>query len=211
MANETTLSVQGQYLDSGGFTSSAACVVGHWADDPTNGALRFANVQINKNQSLDAAYLVYKYGDVGDAGNWKFKLYGIDEDNTASFGYPFGRPKTSASNTYDEGAPTSGGTKTMNVKSILQEITSRSGWSSGNAVGFLLEDNGSANNVFAFASLTNSYLVYRISSEPNFKPTPKSIAAPTFPTTSDYGIRISKSGVDVRTATESQLFFTTRK
>lgn len=212
MANELISLVNDARLDSGGF-AARSCAVGHWAGDPTNGAIRFENLQIAKNQSIDSAYLIYKYSSVGStSGNWKFILYGIDEDNTNNFDeYPFGRSRTTSSNTYNEGPPTSGGTKTMDVKSILQEITTRDNWSFGNYVGFILDDAGSSTDVYAFLNNSLSYLVYRLSAEPNFKPTPISIAAPSLPAAQDIGIKISQPGVSVLEATDNQLYFTTRR
>lgn len=177
------------------------------------GALRFVGIDINQNQSINMARLIYKYdGEGSGSGSWKHKLYGIDEDNTGGFGSnPFGRTKTSALVTVDEGPPGGGGTKEYDVTSIVTEITQRGGWSNGNAMGFLFEDNGSSNDVYAFADLANSYLVYRIDAEPNFLPTPVTVSAPTFPAVDDYGLKISKAGVDVFTASRANLLFTTRE
>lgn len=212
MANEKPVDwITHQWLLSGSFDSSYSCAVGHWAGDPTHGALRFDGIDIDKNESFDFAYLVYKYGSVGGSGQWKFKCYGIDEDDTAPFGYPFGRTKTTAYETIDEGQPTSGGTKTINVKSIVEEIRARSGWSRNNAMGFILEDNGSDTGVYAFCSTYQSYLVYRIQAPSNMKPTPKTVTAPSLPAVDNFGIKISKPGVSVFTADSTEEYFSTRK
>ncbi len=211
MANETIrLSDYVYYEKQSGFSGSG-CVVGHYSGGWANGAIRFPNITINKNQSVSMAWLYYQYYSVGDAGNWKWKLYGIDEDNTAPFGNPFGRSKTSAYNQVDEGAPTSGGAKVIECSSIVNEITSRGGWSSGNAMGFILDDEGSANNVHAVYDYSLGFFAYRVAAEPNFKPTPISIGAPSFPAAQDEGTKIAKPGQSVLTATEEQLYFTTRK
>lgn len=212
MANEKPVDlVTHQWLLSGSFDTSSSCAVGHWVGDPTHGALRFDTIDIDKNESFDFAYLVYKYGSVGGSGQWRFRCYGIDEDDTGAFGYPFGRTKTTAYKSFDEGEPTSGGTKTIDVKSIIEEITSRSGWSRDNAVGFILEDQGSDTDVYAFCNVYTSYLVYRIQAPGNMKPTPKSVSAPALPSAQNYGIKISKPGVNVFNATEAEEYFSTRK
>lgn len=212
MANELYTLLNDSYLDSAGFNYRGVCIVGNWGGDSTNGALRFGNLAISKNQTIIEAYLIFKYDSVGSSGTWKFILYGIDEDNTADFSsYPLGRTKTTANNSYSEGEPTTGGSKTMNVKAILEEITSREGWSSGNNIGFILDNNSSDNDVYASADNFESYLVYKVVSDPNFFPTPGTVAAPTFPASSSYGLKVSRPGVDVGTASESDLWFTTDK
>lgn len=215
MANELISTLNDYRLTSGGWYELRLCAVGDWDGDDTDGALRFSNLQIAKNQSIISAEIKYKYSAVGDnSGDWKYKVYGIDEDNTADFSSnPFGRSKTSASITVDTSPPTSGGVKTLDVKSILEEITSRSGWSSGNNVGFILEDDGSSNNVYAFADydINDTYLWYRLSAEPNFKPTPKSVTASSLPSAESYGLKISRPGKDVFSADEDEIYFTSRK
>ena len=214
MANEKPdRSVNDSYLrDDSGFSTRGFCNVGNHTSDSTDGALRFASIDIDKNESIDMAKLIYVYGPVGTSGTWKWKINGIDEDNTAAFSsYPFGRTLTTASASFDEGAPTGGGSKEIDVKSIVEEITSRGGWSRNNAMGFILEDLVSDTNVYAYANLNNSYLIYRINAEPNFFPTPGTVSAPSFPSASSYGIKFSKPGVDVGTASEDDLLFTTRK
>lgn len=214
MANRLYSTVIDEYTKSGGSDLSYTCIVGHYVGDPTDGALLFSNLQIAKNQSIISATLYYGYYDVGEnSGDWKFKVYGIDQDNTGNFSSnPLGRSKTTASITIDTTPPTSG-RKTLDVKSILEEITSRSGWSSGNNVGFIFEDNGSSDNVWAEADtdVDKTYLIYRLTAEPNFFPTPGTVSAPTFPEASDYGLKVSKVGVDVGTADEDELLMTTRQ
>lgn len=214
MANETIVGVNGSYIQFPGFDTSGFCAVGKHPDNSGgyDGALRFTNIQIPKNATIDYAVLEYKYSSVGGtSGSWKFRVNGIDEDNTASFGYPFGRPQTTAQINVDEGPPTSGQGKKFDVKNILSEITSRSGWSSGNAVGFLFFDNSSSNNVYAYANQSTTYLAYRVSPEPNFKPTPTTISAPSLPTAADVGMKFSQPGVSVFDATDDECFLTTRK
>lgn len=212
MPNELVTPITDVWLQSGGFDTSAGCIVGHWSGDPTDGAIRFENIAIPTGASVDLAILMYRYYGVGgNSGSWIHEVNGIDEDNTAPFGYPFGRPLTGAQINVNEGPPTSGGTKAYDVRSLVNEIVQRGGWSSGNAMGFILRDTGSSTNIFAQANLGTSYFVYRVSSAPNFKPTPKNVAAPSLPAAEDWGIKISRPSQSVLTATENQLYLTTRK
>lgn len=179
----------------------------------TQGAIRFTSINIPKNSSINMAHLFLPYASVGSTGTWKWKLTGIDEDNTAVIDSgTWGRSRTTAEVNFNEGEPTSGGTKTINVKSILEEITSRGGWSSGNALGFTMTDEGSDVDVWALFNQFNAYLVYRLTAEPNFTPTPVSVSAPTIPSQNDdFGIKISIPGQSVFTATDAQTYFTTYK
>lgn len=212
MANEITSLINDSFFQNGAFEYQGDCEVGR-RGNASSGALRFSNLQIAKDQSIISAELIYKYDGVGTAttGDWKFKVYGIDQDNTGNFSSnPLGRSKTTARITIDTTPPISG-RKTLDVKSILEEITTRSGWSSGNNVGFLFLDDGSDEDVFADCDIEDSYLSYRLTSEPNFKPTPKSVSAPSLPSAESYGLKISRPGKDVFSADEDEIYFTSRK
>jgi len=195
------------------------CAVGHDPYDigrtSTSGAVRIPGVTIAQGASLNFCYLIYKYVDVGSAnsGSWKFNVHGIDEDNTAAFntGSPLGRAETSALISVDEGKPTAGGTKSFNVKSIVEEIVGRNNWSSGNHIGITFKNNSSDNDVGASTTESNCYLVWRVSAEPDFTPTPVIKSTPTLPSVDSYGIKISKPGENVLTATEANLYFSTKK
>jgi hypothetical protein len=215
MANEKPVRfVNDAWVETVGFNQCCLCAVGkNSGGDYRDGALRFLNVDIGNNESINYAALIYVYSSTGStSGTWSFRVNGIDQDNTSDLdGNAFSRPQTSAQLNVSEGPPTSGGTKEMNVTSIVQEIVNRGGWSRNNALGLVLRDVSSSNDVYAFADLTDTYLVYRINAQPNFLPTPKTVSAPTFPAADDYGIKISSPGQSVLTADESELLFTTRK
>lgn len=195
-----------------GLVGSFAAVGNSTANGDYKCGIRFDGLDIGQGQSISMAKLVLPYSSVGSTGgNWKWKAYGIDEDDTSGFGDPFGRSLTTANNSYDEGSPTSGGTKELDVKSIMQEIVDRGGWSRYNALGFIFDNNGSSANVFAFFNLSTSYLIYRTSAEPNFTPTATTVSAPSLPTAQDVGMKFSQPGVSVLTATDDQCYLTTRK
>lgn len=103
-------------------------------------------------------------------------------------------------------------------QSMVKEIVDRSGWSSGNAMAFVFiakaeSAHGSTNNYVYLDpfNYVDAYLWIRLNAQPDFTPTPISLASQAFPDPDDYGIRLSKPGVDVKTATEHELYYTSRK
>lgn len=225
MANEIVLfpsdsnDMYYEFEGSGGLNGTGRFNVGYSYNTSRKlkGALRFDNVQIPKNSGVNSAGVsMYAQEKIGDKQIY-VKIWGIDEDNTADFGsYPMGRPKTTASNTHNTDV-SNGGYFGIGCGSSVEEIVARSGWSQGNSMGFIIEDNGTSTSDSGgylydhFVDDPNSYFEYRISAEPNFKPTPKEVAAPTFPATNSYGMKISYPGYDVDVATDAQTYFTTRK
>lgn len=177
-----------------------------------NGAVRFVSVSIPQGTTVNNAELRFPNGSKSGSSNAMAKVYGIDEDNTSDFGggWPGGRTQTTAYNTHYADS----NSFTIGVTSIVNEILGRGGWSSGNAMGFIVwndNTNTGDNNYFAESNESEIFLEIRVNAEPNFKPTPKSVSAPTFPTAEDMGIRISKPGKNVLTDTDANMFFTTRK
>lgn len=225
MANEVVIfpsNAQDMYYEfegSGGLSGDGRFNVGYsWnTSRKLKGALRFQNVQIPKNASLNTAGVsMYVQEKVGNKEVY-VKIWGIDEDNTSSFtSNPLGRPKTTASNTHNQN-PNNGDHFGIGCGSSIEEIVARSGWSQGNALGVIIEDNGTSTDESGgyiydhFVDSPNSFLEYRLSAEPNFKPTPKTVSAPTFPSANSYGMKISYPGYDVDVATDAQTYFTTRK
>ncbi len=187
-----------------------------------NGALRFSGVNLNQGQAVQTAILDYYVGlKGGGAGDLKAKIWGIDEDNTGDFSSsPMGRTKTDAVDIANWSLPAEGNYSAHNVTSIVQEIVNRGGWSSGNAIGFIIEDNGSPSDVWAYnasAGSVHARLIITLSSvsaspsssisatpspsssisaspsvTPSATPSPTPPPEPTFPI-----LRIAKPGVDV--------------
>jgi hypothetical protein len=110
------------------------------------GGLRFTNVTISQGTTITSAKISMK--SYGGTVNLRTKIYGIYEDNTASMSSdPTGRTKTSANTDWDLDNPSSGSTyDTSDITSIVQEIVNRVGWSSGNAMGFLILDDTSSDS-----------------------------------------------------------------
>lgn len=110
--------------------------------------LRFSGVGIIQGSTINSAILKgYTAGVSGQSGSEivRIKIYGIDEDQTADFtSDPTGRPKTTANADWDFEPSVSISSQTSgSIVSLVQEIVDRGGWSSGNEMGFLLEDDGS--------------------------------------------------------------------
>jgi hypothetical protein len=185
--------------------------------DTLSSALRFTSVAVSQGVSVNKAILHYYVGTRLGTSPVKCTIKGFDEDNTADFSSsPGGRPMTTASVSGQYDPSGAGNFWEEDVTSIVNEIFARGGWSSGNALGFWINDNststGTTNTIFdAFGGSEDAVLSIRISAEPDFTPTPGTVTAPTFPAANSYGIKISKPGFDVGTASEDDLYFTTRK
>lgn len=222
MANEYTYTPQfadsNLFWEYSGGDAQGAAEVGNDPDFGTSkAAFRFPNILIPK-QTVNFARLRFYIGLKGTSnpsGFLKTKVYGIAEDNTSSFGgNPFGRTKTSANATRSDTVGSIGTTWDVDITSIISEITNRAGWSSNNAIGLFVEDNGSDSDTWIYTNGSHATeLIIRPDPEPNFFPTPTSIAAPTFPSPGNFGIKVvdRTAGVDVRDATEAQLLWTSRK
>ena len=119
-----------------------------------NAAFRFDGVALPNATNISSAYLNFEVDAKGaGSGDLKIKTYGIDEDNTSAFNIsesPLTRPQTSAFSTQDVSLPPVGEGFGINVTSQTQEIVSRAGWISGNAMGFAIYDNGSPSDVSAY-------------------------------------------------------------
>jgi hypothetical protein len=107
--------------------------------------VRFTNVNIPAGATITSAYLKVTSSGWADS-NHLMKVYGIDEDNTASLASdPTGRTKTTAAVDWDITTEIDDNTvcTSPDIKTVVQEIVDRGGWSSGNAMGFLILDDGS--------------------------------------------------------------------
>ncbi len=175
------------------------------------GALRFqVTLAQGTTVSLARLYMYVQFRGVGS--NLKVIAHGFDEDNTADLSSnPFGRSQTSASNTIDSAIVSVGSYQEMEVTTIVNEILARGGWSSGNSMGFAIENNGSADNIYLEDDNGISYLMIRAEAEPNFTPTPKSVSPSPIPPSRNVGMKMSYPGKNVLIASESELYFISRK
>lgn len=117
--------------------------IGHTAvDGVNNGAIRFDSIPLGSGEGFHKVGL-WIYINNKEGNDIQYELFGIDEDDTNDFSScPFGRAKTSASHPGPINT-SQGDYKHMTCDSALIEIICRAGYSQGNAVGFLLMDDGS--------------------------------------------------------------------
>lgn len=114
-------------------------------------AVRYTGLNLNQGETVTSAVIDVHVTFRGNGtGDLKFKTYGIDEDNTGDFSsYPLGRQLTSAVGSQTQSLPANAPFNFgINVKAELEEICARSGWSNGNAMGFISFNDSSPNNVW---------------------------------------------------------------
>lgn len=132
--------------ETNGFGNLHVLVCGNdntYVTGDSRGGIRFRSISLSKGESIYAAQIgVDLHFDL--AGDVPCTVTGIDEDNTADFAsYDFSRTKTSSStNVTASGSFNAGDIWRFGVKSIVDQIDNRSGWSSGNAMGFYFDRNG---------------------------------------------------------------------
>lgn len=203
------------YELDGGYSGNGLAIIGKYeaaGQRSAKAAFRFINVTIPQGSTVSAATLKVAVSNREASGTLRSKTNGIKETNTGAFSSsPFGRTQTTAQTTRNSGVPSLGTTYDLDVTSIVNEIVGQSGWSSGNAMGFFVDNNGSDDHTYVGDGNLDSLLEVQIETLPDFTPTPSSIAAPTFPNLSSYGIKVSMPGVNVKDAAEDELYFTTRK
>lgn len=210
-----------QFQTEGGSEGTYFFTVGYYklSNATLRGAIRFTSINLAQGTSIYAANVHMYVGIRSGSSEVKAKIWGINEDNTADFssgGGVFARSRTTNSNTNSYSATGTGGYFTIGVTSMVQQIINRGGWSSGNAIGFVVEDNGTSTSETSHIEDSmyeqpNCVLEILLSATPNFKPTPTTVNADPFPAPSNYGISIAKPGQNVLTASEDQLYYTSRK
>lgn len=114
-------------------------------------SLRFTGVTIPNGATINSAKITFTGSAVRSSQTINMKLYGVDEDNTAEFVVSpadTARTRTHTTATVDWDATistTNGSTHdTADITSIIQEIVDRGGWSSGNAIGIYVGDDGTS-------------------------------------------------------------------
>lgn len=119
---------------------------------PNNSFFRLSNVTIPKGAIIDHAYInVYVYSYDG-AGDYKFRIYGVAEDNPStitSYSDYFARTLTTEYEDWnvtfeDQSWHMSSSHGCPDIKDIIQEIVNRSGWASGNHLMLMAKNNASA-------------------------------------------------------------------
>ena len=132
-----------EYTSSSIVWSSDSFRVGNFLGSK-NGAVRFTDVTIPSGSTILSANLSLYCVDNGVYGDDEtpIQIVGIKESNTGNFSTnPDSRPETAAHLNISQ-VWTENQWYTFNVTDIVQEIINQDGWSSGNALGFKIKDNG---------------------------------------------------------------------
>lgn len=142
--------------------SNSAFEIGREGSTGYSGAMRFMGVNVAAGDTISYAKIqivtTWKLGS--EPSYFRWVNYGIDEDNTGSFNDPMGRTRTDATSTQTRTVPVNiGDTVEIDAVSMMNEIKGRAGWSSGNAMGFLMFEQDS-NNDAAIMSGTSSFLQF---------------------------------------------------
>ena len=183
----------------GVFSGNAGFVMGK-TDVNCYGALRFEDINMPQGTTVTEAVLKVYVGEKGSgSGNLKYSMRGFDEDNTAEFSSsPFGRSTTDANYSGEASLTSVGNFQHFTVTNIVNEILGRSGWSSGNAIGFKVDPNDCPSQVYIYDSntgtSTNSYLTITYEeSSPSASQSPSSSVSNSPSTTPSSSPSVSNS------------------
>jgi len=147
--NQVTADVSDGYTNIG---TNILIGVGNYSGSPLDCGYRFDILNVAKNASISSATLDFGVDLKVGSSDVYLKTWGIAEDNVGAFGSDLGKTKTTASVSQTTASPTNS-TFGINVKTIVEEITTRSGWASGNAIGFYTFDNGTSANNYVYDEL----------------------------------------------------------
>lgn len=130
-------------LDSG----SVNILVGNASGNGYSSAVRFPNILLNRNETILTARIEW-YNQFSGPTNLdtKMKVFGLDYDNCPDVNTSLTR--TSAYITQQQAKLSGTFGFNSNVKTQLEEIIARSGWTSGNRMGFTIENDGSPTNAY---------------------------------------------------------------
>jgi|GEM_PF-3828512 len=131
--------------DSGGFNCQPT------SPTPITAGLRFPNLGIPRGATITNAVLSWMGGDTSNSNYLNLNIFGEAADNAATFSAtndPTTVTTTTASSNDEVKTTTpwkSGASYfSSKITTVVQEIVNRSGWASGNAMVFIIKNNGSA-------------------------------------------------------------------
>jgi len=126
-------------------------------DTPQNAGFRWVNVTVPKNATIKKAYIVFTAGDDNFNEVCSLSIKGEAADNPITFStYEdfAARPFTTASVPFIVPTVLNEGTyNSPELKTVIQEIVSRSGWVSGNAITIFCNDD--ASTAYAVRTIRN--------------------------------------------------------
>jgi hypothetical protein len=210
------LTESNSWYDINGGGGNGAIGFGTIAGFDLQGATRFTSLNYVKDTTVQTATLYFYIGNKGSgSGNVQGIVYGIDEDNTSDFsgGSPMARNATDAHTDIVVTIPSVGNYISVDVTSIVNEILSRAGWSSGNALAFKFYNQGSPADVWWSDSPLDTYLIISIpsaSNSPSVSPSasksPSGSASPSPERQGRNVIRVALPGYDALTDTNPDHF-----
>ena len=132
-------------------TGSANVLVGNASGNGYSSAVRFPNIALIRNQSIVSARIEWGNQFSGPTNlDTKMKVFGLDYDNCPDVNTSLTR--TSAYITQQQAKLSGTFGFNSNVKTQLEEIIARSGWTSGNRMGFTIENDGSPTDAYVGGS-----------------------------------------------------------
>jgi len=190
------------------------------ADGTYDGGLRFTGIALSQGATINYARLGFWIDWRAGTTTIPIKIEGIDEDNTdpftSAYSNPFGRSRTAASTTAscDGGIAAGVYWKAFDLTGIINEIVGRGSWSSGNAMGFVLTDNGSTggtdSRIYDALTGTNSYLAIRQAALPDTTPTSTNKDVYHGNIKENRGLKASETGKDTTKVGTGDQVFTSR-
>ena len=122
-------------------------MVGNASGSGASFGVQYASVPILKDQSIVSATLDFLASDTGSGTeDIKMDIYGIDVDSLSDFGSDMGQTRTTATHKQTQSSLNDGQHFGITVTNELSEIIARSGWSSGNNLGFYVNDDGTSSS-----------------------------------------------------------------
>ncbi|MFY0675245.1 MAG: hypothetical protein JXQ87_17755 [Bacteroidia bacterium] len=185
-------------------------------------ALRFSSLNIPQGATITNASIEF-VSESSKSGDYSFGIEGIDVDNVSTFTTSqnhnnFTRTSANATWSGSEGWSSNELKTTPSLTNIVQEIVNRSGWSSGNAMGFVFntgtgdrdaysydnDPNKAPNLVVSYeASGINYVVIIKESNLPNgYELTTDNLEAASFNSggntdaNNDFGYKVNTSGLN---------------
>lgn len=149
------------------YDDNSAFTVGRSGSSGKHGAMRFENIPLSSSTGLTQARILAYVGakDGSTSSHMRWHTYGIKEVNTQSFNNPMDRTRTTAVTNIDRTVPVNYGDYVeMFVTNQVNEIRALSGWTTGNAMGFTMVEDGSDNDaIFGEFTPSGSYIELTLS------------------------------------------------
>ena len=160
MATFNTTTTANDCESASGFYSATANYTryGNTGGTQRSSGFYFTNVTIPQGATITNAYVTTTAYQDASGTTCTIKIGAMPDDNYNGFSNTAGdRPHdavlTTATVSWSPDAQTDGNTyNTPDIKTVIQEIVDREGWSSGNAIGIVFQNNGSSINAARYAS-----------------------------------------------------------